>query len=125
MKKALVKIPAMLAMLITGLSIFTYVWSLVDMESEIWVIASILAILSLPLYFTDAIISFVKTLKKDDTTFNLILTLVLVGTIPMYLLVGDRVGIPLCSALWNLYYLFVLVLEIWSIKRCIKTNSKN
>lgn len=117
MKKLLIKIPAMLAMIISLVSFVWYVQYLLGSENpDIWVLSSIMAMFSIPFFFIDAIISFVKARKKDDSKFNYILTLVLIGAIPMVVFLGGD-GRDHLNIIWNLYYLMVFVLEVISIKK--------
>lgn len=118
MKKVLIKIPAMIAMLITLFSFFFYVQAFFDTESDIWILSVIVAILSVFFYFIDAIISFVRAIKKKDRIFNFILTAVLILAIPMVVIFAGS-GRASFRIIWNVYYLLMLVLEIISIKRCI------
>lgn len=120
MKKVLIKIPAMLAMIITLFSFILYCESLIDPMSEGWLGAVMIALFSMPFYFADAIISFVKAIKKNDAKFNFILTAVLIVAIPMYLFVGN-INMVVPQILWHLYYLAMFVLEVISIKRCVKS----
>lgn len=126
MKPFLRKIPAILAMLITLFSFFFYAVSFLDPESESWIVSVIVAMLSMPFYFIDAIISFVRAVKKDAPKFNYILTLVLIGSIPMVLIFGGD-GKDYFNVIWNVYYLLVVVLEVISIKKAceaVKANRK-
>ena len=127
MKALLRKIPAMIAMLITLASVACYVLPAAGLvHHEYWILSVILAVLSMPFFFIDAIISFVRALKKEDSKFNYLLALVLVGGIPMLLIFG-QVGIDSFNVIWNVYYLLMFVLEVISIKKaCVamKANRK-
>lgn len=120
MKKILVKIPAILAMLISLLSFWFYLLSIINPDTEYWEASVFIALYSLPLYLLDAIISFVKALKKKDAKFNYIITILIIASIPMLVLIGDANRV-FFQVLWNLYYLAMFVLEVISIKRCIKS----
>lgn len=119
MKKLLIKIPAMLAMLLTILSFVCLVQSFTEGNDEIWILAVIVAMPSLVFYAVDAIISLVKGIKNTDRVFNIILAIVLLVGIPMFLLVGNG-GPDSFLVIWNAYYLAMFVLEIVSMVRLVK-----
>lgn len=125
MKKLLVKIPAMIAMLIALASFVWYVLPIAGLvHHEFWILSVIVAVLSMPFYLVDAIISFVRARKKDDSKFNYILALVLVGAIPMVVIFGGD-GKDLFNVIWNLYYLLMFVLEVISIKKTYDAMKAN
>ena len=126
MKKVYVKIPGMIAVLMTILTFS--LWAPVFLEQvdrglglALWVLGSLPAIPSLFFYFVDAVLSAIKVFKKIHPIFNGIVVLAIVGIIPMtYLLLRGVVG----SALWFpfLYGLALVVLEIVSIIKHIKLS---
>lgn len=117
MKLLLSKIPAVAAMLLTLYSYFYYVQYLLGSTNpDVWLVSVIIAMFSVPFYLIDAIISFIRALKKDDAKFNYLLSLILVGSIPMVVVFGGD-GRDLINAIWNIYYLLMFVLEIISIKK--------
>lgn len=117
MKQLLFKIPAMIGMLIGIFSFFWYVQSFFDtVNDEVGLLSAIVAMLSVPFFCIDAIISFVKALKKIDPIFNYILALVLIGAIPMVIIFAGS-GRIYFNVIWNIYYLLMFVLEIISIKK--------
>lgn len=135
MKSVLSKIVAMVAMLITLLSVALAVLSLVmafleslsPIENEfgisrsfaMWIYSAIIAAFSLIFYFIDAIFSAIKVSLKINPVFNTVLTLVLLGAIPMCLFFGGGLS-PL---LWNIYYVGMFILELVSIAlHCAKTK---
>lgn len=124
MKKILSKLPAMVAMLIGLPGFILYVQYLLQSESDIWIGSVIFALLSLPFFFIDAIISFVKAIKKNDAKFNGILALVLVGAIPMIFQFGSS-GNDAFNVVWNIYYLLMYVLEVISIKKTFHAMKAN
>lgn len=124
MKQLLSKIPALIAMLITLLSLFFYVKSFFNTESELGLVAVIVALFSVPFYFIDALISFVKAIKKNDAKFNYILTLIIIGLLPVsYFWAGS--GKLIQNVTWTVYYLLVFVLEIISIQKICVVISSN
>lgn len=120
MKSVLIKIPAMVAMLISLISLWLYVSSIIHPDSEYWEASVFITLFSLPFFLLDALLSFIKALKKIDAGFHYILAIISMATVPMLLLFGqvNRVSFQI---LWNVYYLALFVLEIISIKRCIKS----
>lgn len=127
MKPLLRKIPALIAMVIGLFSFVWYVQYLLGSDyPDIWLLSVIMAMFSMPFFFIDAIISFVRARKKEDPGFNYILALVLVGAIPMVVVFGGD-GKDYFNVIWNVYYLLVYALEILSIKKAwalMKANRK-
>lgn len=125
MKQLLIKIPAMIALLISLVSFVWYVLFLLDLvHDETWLLSVLTAMFSIPFFFVDAIISFVRAVKKIDSKFNFILAVVLIGAIPMIVIFGGD-GKDFFNVIWNVYYLVMFVLEVISIKRAygiIKAN---
>lgn len=116
MKKLLSKIPAMIAMVITLFSFFYYAQSFTATEYDVWLLSVIVAMLSMVFYLIDTVISLVKAAKKEDSNFNYLLALVLTGGIPMIIFFAGS-GKDYFNVIWNVYYLFMFVLEIISIKK--------
>ena len=86
-----------------------------------WVLGMIAAYGSLIFYFIDAIFSIIKIFMKIHPIFNAILSIMLLGAIPMGLFVGGGLGISIY--IWNAYYLAIFILEIVSIVKHIKMKS--
>lgn len=127
MKLLLSKIPAIIAMGFGLISLFFSAQTPFDPTSEIWIGAVFFALFSLPFFLIDAIISFVRAIKKDDAKFNYILALVLVGLLPMLFIFADNVKV-IFNVIWVVYYLMVFALEIISIKKAwiaMKATKKN
>lgn len=125
MKRVLIKIPAMLAMILSILSFYNYALSFTDTEQEVWILSVILAVLCIPFYFTDAIISFVKAIRNRDRVFNFILAAVLIIFLPMVIVfasVSTHIENIFYNVVWNIYYIAVFVLEVVSIIRCAKNK---
>ena len=59
---------------------------------------------------------------KIHPIFNAVLTVMLLGAIPMGLFVGGKLGINIY--IWNVYYLAIFVLEVISISKHMKLNSE-
>lgn len=127
MKPILIKIPAMFAMFICLSSIIFYVLVLLNLvHHETWILSALLAMFSVPFFCIDAIISFVKARKKEDSKFNYILALVLIGSIPMVSIFAGS-GRDFFNVIWNLYYVAMFILEVISIKKAcamVKANKK-
>lgn len=132
MKSISTKTPAMIDMLIAilslGLLITAFIVSINEIEPEsgvsrsfaFWVYAVITSMLSLVFYFIDAIWSIAKAIMKIDPIFNIVLAFLLLGTIPMMLFVGGKLGINIY--IYFLYYLAIFVLEVVSIIKHIKLS---
>ena len=126
MKKVYVKIPGMIAMLMTILTLS--LWTPIFLRQvdrglglALWTLGSLAAICCLFFYFVDAVLSVIKVFKKIHPVFNGIAVVAIVGIIPMtWLLLRGVVG----NALWLpfLYGLALVVLEIVSIIKHIKLS---
>lgn len=133
MKETAIKIHAMIAMVISLVSFGLMIGSLIALLTEppidhgvsrafaFWVFGIIVAMFSLIFYFIDAILSAIKVFMKIHPVFNAILSIMLIGTIPMVIFVGGGLGINIY--IWNAYYLAIFILEIISIVKHIKLNS--
>ena len=136
MKSTLTKYPAIIAMIISlasfGLMIASFVTLLTESSVAyaehahsrsfvFWMFGVIVALFSLIFYFVDAILSAIKVFMKIHPVFNAILSIILIGAIPMALFVGGGLGINIY--IWNAYYLAIFVLEIVSIVKHVRLNS--
>ena len=133
MRETSIKVHAIIAMVISLVSFSLMIASLVVMLTEtpvdegvsrsfaLWVFGMIVAYFSLIFYFVDAILSAIKVFMKIHPVFNAILSIMLIGAIPMALFVGGGLGINIY--IWNAYYLAIFVLEIVSIVKHVKLNS--
>ena len=137
MKSTLTKYPAIIAMIISLVSFGLMIASLVALLTEspvdyadhahsrsfvFWMFGIIVALFSLIFYFVDAILSAIKVFMKIHPVFNAILSIMLIGAIPMAVFVGGGLGINIY--IWNAYHLAIFILEIISIIKHIKINSK-
>ena len=86
-----------------------------------WVFGMIVAYFSLIFYFVDAVLFIIKIFLKIHPIFNAVLSVMLIGAIPMALFVGGGLGINIY--IWNAYYLAIFILEIVSIVKHVKLNS--
>ena len=93
----------------------------VSKSFALWVYGMIVAYFSLILYFADAVFSIIKAVLKIHPVFNTILSIMLIGAIPMAIFVGGGLGINIY--IWNAYYLAIFILEIISIAKHIKLNA--
>ncbi len=130
MKRLSSKIFAMIAMLIAmlsfGLLITSFIVSLNEVDPEkgvsksfaLWVFALIVSMLSLVFYLIDAVLSMIKAFQKIHPIFNTVLSLMLIGAVPMMLFVGGKLGINIY--IYFSYYLAIFVLEVVSIVKHIK-----
>ena len=130
MKSTSTKISAIIAMIISLTSFCLMITSFVISVNEppvemgvsrsfaFWLFGMIAAYGSLIFYFVDAIFSIIKIFMKINPIFNAILSIMLLGAIPMGLFVGGGLGINIY--IWNAYYLSIFILEIVSIVKHIK-----
>ena len=130
MRSVTTKIYAMIAMLISLLSFVLLVTAFIVSINEVppekgvsrsfafWVFAVIVSMISLLFYTIDAIYSVVKIFMKINPICNIILSVILIGAIPMVIFVGGGLGINIY--IWFSYYLLMFVLEIVSIIKHIK-----
>ena len=99
----------------------TPVASGVSRSFALWLWGMIVAYFSLIFYFVDAVLSIIKIFLKIHPIFNAVLSVMLIGAIPMALFVGGGLGINIY--IWNAYYLAIFILEIVSIVKHVKLNS--
>lgn len=134
MKSTLTKYPAMIAMFISVISFILMIAALVALITDppagtmysrsfvFWMWGVIVALFSLIFYFVDAVFSAIKALMKIHPVFNTVLSIMLLLAIPMCIFLGGGVGIGVY--IWNVYYLAIFVLEVISISKHMKLNSK-
>lgn len=128
MKRTLSKIPAMIGMLIALLSFACYADDLIrdyilHEEPETWILAVILALVSLPFFFADAIISLVSGIKNFNKKFNITLAILLFICVITYFFFGQATGpYNLYTYSWQTFYLVIFVLEVISIVKCVKAD---
>ncbi|MBQ2675789.1 MAG: hypothetical protein IJF54_00110 [Clostridia bacterium] len=132
MKKLLIKIPAIIAMIISAISFGFMIVSLIATFTEssvdngisdsfrFWAYGVIFAIFSVIFYFIDAVFLIIKAFKKINPIINAILSVMLIGAIPMVIIFGGGLGINIY--IWNAYYLAIFILEIVSTVKHIKMN---
>ena len=89
----------------------------VSRQFEFWVYSYMTAIPSLLLYIIDGVFCIIRVFFKLDSTFNLVLGVLIFAMIPMIIFIGSWYP---GSIIWNVYYFAVFVLEIISIIRTIK-----
>ena len=143
MKKIWTKVPAMIGVMVTLLSVYSLVQmfiyilfpdllydgtSFYNSEINAWqcsISVIISSVFSMVFYAVDAIFSVIKAIMKIDKKFNIVLTFVIV--------VGVFIGGWIITSyirtykniIWFSYYFFVLfVFEIISIIRCVKQRPK-
>ena len=124
---------AIFAMIISLVSFSLMIASFVVMLTEtpvdegvsrsfaLWVFGMIVAYFSLIFYFADAVFSIIKVVLKIHPVFNAVLSIMLIGAIPMAIFIGGGLGINIY--IWNAYYLAIFILEIVSIVKHIKMNA--
>ena len=127
MKNTVTKSAAIIAMIISliswGFIITAFIVSAneppvekgVSKSFALWVFGMIAAYFSLIFYFIDAILSAKKVFMKIHPIFNTILSILLLGAIPMGIFVGGGLGINIL--LWNTYYFAIFILEVISIAK--------
>ena len=135
MKSTFTKVAAIIAMTISlisfGLIITAFIVSANEPPVEqgvtksfaLWIFGMIVAYFSLIFYFVDAIVSAIKVFKKIHPVFNAVLSIMLIGAIPMGIFIGGGLGVNIY--IWNAYYLAIFILEIVSIAKHIKMNTSS
>ena len=93
----------------------------VSRSFALWVFGMIVAYFSLIFYFADAVFSIIKVVLKIHPVFNAVLSIMLIGAIPMAIFVGGGLGASIY--IWNAYYLAIFILEIISIAKHMKMNA--
>ena len=133
MRKIAPKIWAIVAMAISIVSILLMIIALIKSITDeppehgisqsfaIWVFGVIIAMFSLFFYVLDAAKCIGKIIAKQATILDVLLTLIIFGSIPMVIFVGGAPGINIL--IWNLYYLLMFVLEAISIAKLLKKDS--
>ncbi len=133
MKSTWSKIPAMIAMTVStvslGLMIAALVAFLIDNPDYtgksdgfgLWILGVIVAYFSMVFYCIDALICLVKAYMNIDRKANILLSIMLIVAIPMMILVGGKFGIEIF--IWNAYYLAILIVEIKLLIRHFKANT--
>ena len=133
MKNTASKSSAIFAMLISLISFGLMIASLIVSFNEppieedvsrsfaLWVFGMIVAYFSLIFYFADAVFSIIKVILKIHPVFNAVLSIMLIGAIPMAIFVGGGLGVSIY--IWNAYYLAIFILEIISIAKHMKMNA--
>lgn len=125
------KWPVLIGTVITALSLLLLIVALVvslfvspideavggvSRSFALWTYSVILAMISLFFYAIDGVICLIKAVQeKEDRILNIILTILIIGSIPMVIYVGGGLGISIL--IWNVYYIGMYILEIVSIKR--------
>ena len=135
MKSTSTKVSAIIAMIISLTSFCLIITAFVISANEppvemgvsrsfaFWVFGMIAAYGSLIFYFVDAIFSIIKIFMKIHPIFNEILSIMLIGAIPMGIFIGGGLGVNIY--IWNAYYLAIFILEIVSIAKHIKMNNSS
>ena len=77
----------------------------------LWIYSMIFSYFSLVFYLIDACGAIVKASKRINPFFNVILAIVAFAAVPMAIYVGGGIY----TAIWYVYYAFLIVLEITSI----------
>lgn len=130
MKHITTKIPAFLGMLISLFSFALIIGALIlsinpalsdEKPFALWVFSVIIAMFGLIFYVADAILSIIKAIKRINPIFNIVLAVIIFGSIPMVVYVGGGLGINIL--IWNLYHLALFILEIISILLHIRKNT--
>ena len=130
MKSILTKIPAIMGMIVTLISLGLLLATAFVAATEepvdfginksfgLWIFSMIVALFSLLLYVVDAILSVIKAFMRIHPRFNAALAILLIAAIPMAILLGGSPGIG--NLIWNIYYVGIFILEIVSIVKHVK-----
>ena len=130
MKSILTKVPAIMGMIVTLISLGLLLATAFVAATEepvdfginksfgLWIFSMIVALFSLLLYVIDAILSVIKAFMRIHPRFNAVLAILLIAAIPMAILLGGSPGIG--NLIWNIYYVGIFILEIVSIVKHVK-----
>lgn len=75
----------------------------------LWIYSVIIAIFSLAFYVFDTVMRIKNVGKNLPRSLNTILTILVIGAIPMVYFVGGGLGINI--VIWNAYYLALFIVE--------------
>ena len=126
MKRFLLKIPGMIALLISIVSFVLVISALIVSRTEIppdtglarsfqlWVFSVIFAFIGVVFYAIDAGIVFSYRSELNHCSFHYVFCGLEVLSIVMLVLIGGSPGI--CILIWNIYYLTLFVMELISMK---------
>ena len=131
MKKLYQKIPAMIGMGISAVSIIMalYAWYLLNHELydgrgmsrsfATWIFSATFAILSIVFYLIDAGVIINSKKRKKGFSFDTAQTAMNIGSVPVFLLFGQGPDI-VHIVLWNIYFLAMFIMEAISIVFILK-----
>ena len=123
------KIPAMIAMAVSSVSFVLVLIALVVSIFEappktgnsysfvLWAFSLMAAIVSIVFYLIDAILMIDDLYHAPTRLLAIAVIAMAVGSIPMFIFVGGRIGINVL--IWNVYYAGMFVLQIFSIRKIL------
>ena len=129
------KIPAMIAMAVSSVSFVLVLLSLVAPLFEapivkdapgtsysfvLWAFSLMAAIVSIVFYLIDAILMIDDLYHTPTRPLAIAVIAMTVGSIPMFIFVGGRMGINVL--IWNVYYAGMFVLQVFSIRKILLKN---
>lgn len=89
-----------------------------------WIFSVIFALISLPFFITDAVLSILKAVSKIHLPFNIALATILL--VSPFILVFFGANAQHGFIVWNIYYFIMIVMEFVSLALSIKLlKSKN
>ena len=126
------KIPAMIAMAVSSVSFVLVLIALVVSLFEapivkdapgvsdsfrFWAFSLMAAIVSIVFYLIDAILMIDDLYHTPTRPLAIAVIAMTVGSIPMFIFVGGRMGINVL--IWNVYYIGMFVLQVFSIRKIL------
>lgn len=82
-----------------------------------WALSLMVAIVSIVFYLIDAILMIDDLYHAPTRLFAIAVIAMTVGSIPMFIFVGGRMGINVL--IWNVYYAGMFVLQVFSIRKIL------
>ncbi len=83
----------------------------------LWVFSLMAAIVSIVFYLIDAILMIDDLFHTPTRPLAIAVIAMTVGSIPMFIFVGGRMGINVL--IWNVYYIGMFVLQVFSIRKIL------
>ena len=131
MKALLLKIPALVAICLSLLSLLLVLFMVICSVNEnpaeqegfspsftFWIFSILTAAISIVFFYADGVISVISSTRKNNVVFNIILSVAIFISPILLFTAGALSGVTFI--IWNIYYLGLLSLEVVSIIFVIK-----
>ena len=91
----------------------------------LWVMSYIFALIAVVFYTVDAVCCVVRTVRKVDPLFHMLLAVLLVGAIPLVFFVGAGGMFGIDTLIWNFYHLVCFGMEAVALWRAVRRARKS